>query len=43
MVDYFLLKIPTDQDNAMKNVIKALFPLTYHRFFRWHMLQKYKD
>jgi hypothetical protein len=38
-----LLKIPTDQDNAMENTIRALFPRTYHMFCRWHVLNKYKD
>jgi transposase-like protein len=38
-----LLNIPTDQDNAMENAIRALFPQIFHRFCRWHMLKKYKD
>jgi hypothetical protein len=38
-----LLNIPADQDNAMENVIRALFPQIIHRFCRWHMLKKYKD
>jgi hypothetical protein len=38
-----LLKITTNQDNAMENTIKALFPQTFHRFCKWHMLKKYKD
>jgi hypothetical protein len=38
-----LLKIHADKDNAMENAIIALFPHTYHRFCRWHMLKKYKD
>jgi transposase-like protein len=38
-----LLKIPVDQDNVMENSIRALFPHTFHRFCRWHMLRKYKD
>jgi hypothetical protein len=43
MVDLFLLKISADQENAMKNAIRTLFPCTYHRFCRWLMLKKYKD
>jgi hypothetical protein len=27
----------------MENANSALFPLTYHRSCRWHMLMKYKD
>jgi hypothetical protein len=38
-----LLNIPADQDNAMENAIRALFLQTFHRFYRWHMLKKYKD
>jgi transposase-like protein len=37
-----LLKIPADQDNAMENAIRALFPQTFHKFCRWHMLKKHK-
>jgi hypothetical protein len=38
-----LLKIHADQDNEIENAIRALFPCTYHRFFIWHMMKKYKD
>jgi hypothetical protein len=38
-----LLNIPADQDSAMENAIRALFPQTFHMFYRWHMLKKYKD
>jgi hypothetical protein len=38
-----LLNISADQDNAMKNAIRALFPRSFHRFYRRHMLKKYKD
>jgi hypothetical protein len=43
MSNWFFLKILADQDNAMENAIWALLPLTYHRFYRWHMLKKYND
>jgi hypothetical protein len=26
----------------MENAMRALFPHTFHRFCRWHMLKKYK-
>jgi len=35
--------ILTDQDNAMQNAIRTLFPRTIHRFCRWHMVKKCKD
>jgi hypothetical protein len=43
MIDYFLLRIPAVQDNAMENTIRALLPRTYHKFCRWNMLKKYND
>jgi hypothetical protein len=34
--------IITNQDMAMKNVIKRVFPVTRHRFCLWHILKKFQ-
>jgi hypothetical protein len=36
-----LLNIHVDQDNAMENAIRALFPQSMQVV--WHMLKKYKE
>lgn len=40
---YFRLTVYPDEDQAMANAIKFVYPRTAHRLCRWHVLKKYKD
>ena len=43
MFDRHPISILTDQDPAMKEAIKIVFPKITHRFCQWHIMKKARD